>query len=51
MCLAYATSWVFGSRRAFAILPIAGCMSLTARVVYTALNPIIGGTLDFRGID
>ena len=30
MCLVYATSWGFGSRRAFAILPIADCLSLTA---------------------
>ena len=28
--LVYAISWCFGSRRAFAILPIADCLSLTA---------------------
>ena len=50
MYLVYAISWGFGSRRAFAILPIADCLSLTAGAVYTALNPMIGGTLDFRGI-
>ena len=49
-CLVYATSWGFGSRRAFAILPIADCYVADGRAVYTALNPMIGGTLDFRGI-
>ena len=50
MCLVYATSWGFGSRRAFAILPIADCLSLTAAPFTPPLNPMIGGTLDFRGI-
>jgi hypothetical protein len=48
--LVYAIFWGFGSRRAFAILPITDCFVADGRAVYTVLNPMIGGTLDFRGI-
>jgi hypothetical protein len=46
MYLVYAISWGFGLRRAFAILPIAELFVADGRAVYTALNPMIGGTLD-----
>ena len=42
--------WDFASRRAFVISPTAGSMSLDARATYKALDPMIGGTVDFRVI-
>ena len=39
-----------GSRHAFAISPIAASMSRTTAPHYAALDPMIGGTVDFRVI-
>ena len=50
MYLVYAISWGFGSRPRIRDLADRRLFVADGRAVYTAMNPMIGGALDFRGI-